>query len=388
MVVLGTRTCAHRVSRRLPPSVRLLTAITSCRILADNQLQTLPSDAFAALNNLQTLYDISFHLQMMTLMTTLCRDLSGNLLTATRQRLEGVEALTTLDLSRNNIEHLSPELFMSLPSLSNLTLSGNRITSFESKTLSVALRRLRHLDASANRLVTFPIDSFINLSSLTLSDNAIVGIALAPDVTNAALRLRSLDLRHNRLESVPAELLAAAPALNEFLLGGNRLECVPNLLPQHQIVFTDIDVSHATSTLPKLTPCWQVALLRVCRACPSGSFNVWSGHEPCRPCAPGSFQADEGSRSCHACPPDSFLDESGGTSVLQCSPCAFGHTAGAGAVHCSLCLHLSTAFCRTPLDGATTAAVVALYVLLLTVSVSSVSVGVVVGRAAIKYNKL
>ncbi len=157
--------------------------------LANNSLAELGRGAFRGLKFLQSL------------------DLSGNSLSALRAGIfADLKSLLTLDLGGNQIDSLGDELFASASSLEKLKLEGNRLESLPGGALS-SLRRLRTLDLSSNRIsaVELPL-SLPSLTHLHLSENRLSDLGDDAAAMENCTSVLVLDLSRNRLKEAPATL--------------------------------------------------------------------------------------------------------------------------------------------------------------------------------------
>ncbi|XP_072043499.1 toll-like receptor 6 [Amphiura filiformis] len=138
--------CAYRnlVCIPLLPSNASLQGIE----LHSNQLNNIPDDAFAGLNNLLDL-DLS----------------SNNICYIYDNSFKGLHKLFKLDLSNNNLKNLTGIPFRDLVSLQILDLKDNLIDSFSSSTLA-ALTNLEDLSIGFRWLNNMTNTPFINLTSL------------------------------------------------------------------------------------------------------------------------------------------------------------------------------------------------------------------------------
>ncbi len=107
-----------------------------------------------------------------------------------------------MDLSRNDIIHLSRERLFGLFSLSTLNLSRNHLGSLDA--FPDDLKELAVLDVSHNRIRSVPRDSLGALQGLLRLDlRGNLLSALFPEVLRPLASLRAIDLAENKFESLP-----------------------------------------------------------------------------------------------------------------------------------------------------------------------------------------
>lgn len=126
-------------------------------------------------------------------------------------------ALTNLNLARCGLTEV-PRGVQLLQSLTDLNLGGNRIAAIAEDSGLWALRSLRKLSLNRNQLRSLP--------------QAV--LRLAPSLT-------SLDLSHNRLEELPAGVLALH-GLGALALSGNPIESLPLNIVDRLPVLTSLKV--------------------------------------------------------------------------------------------------------------------------------------------------
>ncbi|XP_010874221.2 toll-like receptor 9 isoform X2 [Esox lucius] len=143
------------------------------------------------------------------------------------------QKLTTLiylDISRNHLRSLSPEVLCNLPvSLQALQVSDNHLKFFPWNNITV-LGNLTHLNLSVNRLSDLPNKVILFGANFTLLDLSYNLISVLPeDFFSMALTLRFLYLNHNNLklldrQSLPAPLRTGS-ALQILTLHANPFDC-------------------------------------------------------------------------------------------------------------------------------------------------------------------
>ncbi|XP_076294700.1 uncharacterized protein LOC143215946 isoform X2 [Lasioglossum baleicum] len=135
--------------------------------------------------------------------------------------------LVKLNLTRNWLRTLSPEIFERLKSLREIRLDHNRFQNISYSALSEALN-LEILTLSNNEIVNVDVASFASLmylKELDLSHNRIEkmsGFAMA----NLS-RLVSVDLSHNNLNVLPANFFVHSSMLRRVDLSENKFRQIP-----------------------------------------------------------------------------------------------------------------------------------------------------------------
>ncbi len=144
-------------------------------------------------------------------------NLSGNAIHTVAPSAVVLPALQTLDLSDNALEEVWRHLFEWSPSLSEVALAGNRLSSLDDGALATVLS-LSLLDLSRNQLMRVEAGALagVNVTHLDLSDNALRRVPAAALARAAAVRTLLLDGNHFRsldrgsLADVPAEFVSVS----------------------------------------------------------------------------------------------------------------------------------------------------------------------------------
>uniref|UniRef100_T1IWA7 LRRCT domain-containing protein n=1 Tax=Strigamia maritima TaxID=126957 RepID=T1IWA7_STRMM len=111
----------------------------------------------------------------------------------------GHVALQEISLNQNDIEHVQPSIFSTLPNLKVLSLSRNRLRCFENCTGDLPLPRLQHLDLTGNQIGHISTFTFVQMASLTslhLEDNPIQ--VIFPNAFHATPNLQTLTLGYKK----------------------------------------------------------------------------------------------------------------------------------------------------------------------------------------------
>ncbi|XP_064148310.1 toll-like receptor 11 [Loxodonta africana] len=155
------------------------------------QLHSLRLDG-TPLSALELLASGLLHLDSLSLVDTGAEKLPGN--------VTAYFELSTLDLGRNQIQHIGDEDLSGYHSLEHLNLHANGLHSLPTRFLS-ALPQLQRLNLSMNKL----------------------GPTLALPEGLVSSNLRVLDLSHNELSALPSGAFSSLPQLEELWLGGNNI---------------------------------------------------------------------------------------------------------------------------------------------------------------------
>lgn len=228
-----------------------------------NKLRRL---ALARMNisRLAGLLDVSESVQLAQRLVSL--DLSGNLITDVgNRRFYTMKSLQVLDLSANLIKTLDGDSFSGLVALTQLSLAGNRLHAVTARVLE-NLASLTALDLSRNQLTTLDLSAFVNLFSLVRLDVSRNYIAtIQPDESGGSLEmLQELNLTGNLISGGLAELLAAVGRLRTLDASHNRITSLPgNLLPTHSMLTVLNLSSNAIADISGSSSPFSSAALRV-----------------------------------------------------------------------------------------------------------------------------
>ncbi|XP_061576882.1 leucine-rich repeat serine/threonine-protein kinase 2-like isoform X1 [Cololabis saira] len=141
---------------------------------------------------------------------------------------QSLKSLTRLDLQANQLRSL-PEELLSLPALSTLNVSRNRIGPALSLDPALSCPALRTLNLAFNRITVFPhgLDRTAEqLQELCMEGNAVTELC-------SPLRLpeiKLLDVSRNGVESVSPDFLSGCPKLETLNAAGNKI-CSLSRLP-------------------------------------------------------------------------------------------------------------------------------------------------------------
>lgn len=159
--------------------------------------------------------------------------LASNALTFLPEALGALSRLSRLDLDHNPHLVTLSVLFRRLPSIRTFGARGCGLARFET-TAFLAASPVQALHLSANALTEFPLDVANavmreTLEELVLQRNRLHAFPL--DVARCCRELRTLDVSHNCLRSLPHEL-AHLVHLEALDVSHNDLETLPDTLPQ------------------------------------------------------------------------------------------------------------------------------------------------------------
>ena len=121
---------------------------------------------------------------------------------------DAVVDLQFISLAHNSLETLPENLFAKLASLKRLDLQGNKLKSLPTSIFR-NLRKLESLNVAENQLAVLQDSLFTSLEGLTklkLNNNSIVSVSDGA-FTTLSVKLKSLELQHNPLQTFPVILL-------------------------------------------------------------------------------------------------------------------------------------------------------------------------------------
>ncbi|KAJ8376075.1 hypothetical protein SKAU_G00066550 [Synaphobranchus kaupii] len=181
-----------------------------------NDLQALPPWLFSALPSITTV-DLSYN------RVRIC-SLKENSITPEYSDCavwRNITSLRQLYLAGCSLKHL-PSAAFERTSITHLDLSNNPEILIRQDTLAGLGRTLQHLDLGNTGLHEFDFTPFRHLKSLNISSNY---IAQLPG-SLLSLHLRFLDLRNNRLTTIPSQQAnTIVQRVQTLFLGGNPFNC-------------------------------------------------------------------------------------------------------------------------------------------------------------------
>ena len=154
----------------------------------------------------------------------------------------GLSGLRHLNLSRNAISSslLSSEAFSGLERLEELDLSHNQLAKVTSGNFK-DLVSLKVVLLGHNAMHTVSGDTFFSqrstLVTLGLSHNQLARFTEG-DFLSGLDKLRSLSLDHNKFESLPGNVFGQTPSLEDLSLDNNRLSSVPRSISDLKVLKT------------------------------------------------------------------------------------------------------------------------------------------------------
>nr|GMC80822.1 receptor-like protein 12 [Ipomoea batatas] len=226
--LVGLRLHGNHFSGWIPP-LKLVKNLTYINLSNNDFTGEIPSSHWDGLNNLKNL-DLSENsfsgplpasLFFLPSLTTL--SLYGNKLSGHINELQNVtSALEVIHFSGNNLEGTIPSFFFQLQNLSALYLSSNKFSG-QIIDLQNVTSPLELLDLSSNNLEgTIPsfFFQFRNLTSLYLSSNKLFGQMI--DLQNVTSPLELLDLSSNNLEGTIPPFFFQLQNLTSLDLSSNK----------------------------------------------------------------------------------------------------------------------------------------------------------------------
>ncbi|KAJ2938724.1 hypothetical protein O0L34_g3334 [Tuta absoluta] len=153
--------------------------------------------------------------------------------------------LDRLDLSNNKIHLLEPNAFKGIHNLTYLDLSDNQLTTISSDAFK-PLRKLSVLRLRGN-LLQVPALSALKqaqmLRDLDISSNALAG-RLGPTTVPALEHLEILQLSDNTFASIQRGALSGLPNLTQLNLHNNQVDVLEDYAFRHLVNLTHLDLSH------------------------------------------------------------------------------------------------------------------------------------------------
>ncbi|XP_071804324.1 uncharacterized protein [Asterias amurensis] len=192
--------------------------------VSNNEIKTLPQDAFAGLTSLETIALSNNIIQ--TIPMGVFRDLtrpnelllqSNNLSSLQRGVFDGLERLDDRLLLRcNRLAQITKGVFDNLHKLHILAIDKNLIETIEAGSFS-GMGELEYLYLDKNRIVRLVSGVFSGLGEL-----------------------KRLDLRYNRIEVIESGAFEGLDALKELKLSSNHITTVSGIAVLHNLVTLDI----------------------------------------------------------------------------------------------------------------------------------------------------
>ena len=138
---------------------------------------------------------------------------------------------TEFDFSHNGLTKLRRTAFLKMPSLIYLNLKNNKLKEIDSATFTT-LESLAEVDLSNNLLNEIPTDLFNKtaVQSLRISGNNLTTLS-----TIRASKMRTLDASNNKIKVMAKDDLAGMPLLDQLTISSNGLKRI------HQHAFAELD---------------------------------------------------------------------------------------------------------------------------------------------------
>ena len=199
--------------------------------LRSNNLATLAVGVFDGLANLRAVY------------------LQDNVIQIIDSRtFSQLPQLRLLQLGRNQINQIQANAFDNLPQLRKIVLAHNQLDSVPKSLSRIANATIpiEVLDLSSNKLTAIQSNDFFHWSKLeyvSLARNKIGSIEESAFEQQTAT-LKTLDLSHNKLKSLPAGMVARCVKLRGVDISHNVLESVSETAFQNSTQLQIIDLSY------------------------------------------------------------------------------------------------------------------------------------------------
>lgn len=201
--------------------------------LSGSEIRNLPSDWFSKLSSLRHLnlsntglytIDLSAFNGLQSLNTL---DISNNHLERITQALfhQVRRTLITLVAANNSLEELDNDAFDNMLSLEKLDLSKNHLKGLSPSIFS-DLGKLVDVNLKENRIHSIPsgiLDSQVNMEDLDLGTNLLTG--LPSDLFNTTRSLRRINLSGNNITFLPKGIFGTTHFLETVQLGSNPIHC-------------------------------------------------------------------------------------------------------------------------------------------------------------------
>eukprot|EP01087_Luapelamoeba_hula_P001780 TRINITY_DN1158_c5_g1_i3.p1 TRINITY_DN1158_c5_g1~~TRINITY_DN1158_c5_g1_i3.p1 ORF type:complete len:1011 (+),score=196.48 TRINITY_DN1158_c5_g1_i3:393-3035(+) len=201
------------------------------RIPVEERVKNAIQNAFKRKKNTLSLRGIglgpTLPLHVCNLSYVVYLDLGNNQLTELPQELQALRSLRTLNVSSNKLRTLPTGIFAHLPRLSFLLASENELQSIP-ETVYHGSQVLAYIDFSQNMLTSLSagIGGVANLGFLNLNSNM---IAELPNTISKLDKLEELKLSKNRLRALPPTL-ASLPSLVLLDVSENNIATLPKSL--------------------------------------------------------------------------------------------------------------------------------------------------------------
>jgi Leucine-rich repeat (LRR) protein len=227
--------------------------------LSNNKLTELP-DEFCSINSLEKLFIDHNNLASLpknfgNLKKLIHLDLGSNCIKELPESFQNLRELFVLDLKSNQIESVSNQILENLCELSDLFLSGNKLSNetFSLKIMGKHMKNLNILNLGFNNFTSiheiFEFEDeekgelcLPNIKQLILTGNKLTSF---PDQLTKRSSLSILHLAHNRLKTLPENFFQNLKNIQKLSLCGNQLD--NRVLPSDSLLTekaTILDLSH------------------------------------------------------------------------------------------------------------------------------------------------
>ena len=200
--------------------------------LIENSIHHITEDAFA---DLKTLQKLSISKEIYLNISDIGNVFKGPI----------PQTLNTIKLEENNWAYIDTNMFDShdLRNITVISLSNNKLVNI---TISGHLKKLKELDISKNRLITFFIPTTIDLHKLYLHDNNIVQLPsfCQDDGISKVPNLKAMFLNGNALAYLSPSMFNCLDSLTHLYLDSNRFKVLPNNSFSEMIRLSSLSVQH------------------------------------------------------------------------------------------------------------------------------------------------
>ncbi|CAD6199920.1 unnamed protein product [Caenorhabditis auriculariae] len=227
-------------------------------LIANNHLRHIPNSALSGMQKLEHL-DISKN-RIHSLERNSFDTATGADTSLTRLNLAGnkirnitdpnvfgqISSLTYLDLSFNKIELLASRVFEKLKGLESLFLQNNRLKNFPASSV-YRLEKLRHLMLDNNEIAkmdNFSLADLPRLQHLSLAANKMEVITENMFSASSSRELKSLNLAHNRINTISNRAFQDLENLQQLRLNNNHLRTLSAMVFSNLRNLRYLDLSH------------------------------------------------------------------------------------------------------------------------------------------------
>jgi len=187
----------------------------------------------------------------------------GNSGGSLKKHIETAQKTGALNFTDKGLEKFPAELVQVAPSLRNLDVSSNKISSLPVNMATFKI--LKSLNISKNRIVEIPqqFASLVKLEMLNLSFN---NIKIVPQSFSCLKNLKEIDLSHNSITEFPSSL-AGLKQLNLINLTKNKITEVPEEVQGIEATEINLNENQISSIHPSIAACPRLKTLRLEENC-------------------------------------------------------------------------------------------------------------------------